>query len=100
MEAAARTAEANGGVSASGKVEPLSANAKVVVAVKPACPRIQICVLIINLLNMEREDVTNNKKPVQRVLPVVETGEGRDRDYDHLVAHLFPVEEEEGKCHH
>ena len=36
---------------------------------------------------------------MQAVLPVVETAGGRDRDYDHLVAHLFPEEEQEGRSH-
>ena len=48
---------------------------------------------------MEAEDVPNKQRSVQRVLPVVESGEGRDRDYDHLVAHLFPEEKQESKSH-
>ena len=36
---------------------------------------------------------------MQSVLPVVESAEDCDRDYEHLVAHLFPEEEQEGKSH-
>ena len=49
---------------------------------------------------MEAEDVVRKQKIVQSVLPVVETGEGRERDYDHLVAHLFPEEDDEGRNQH
>ena len=36
---------------------------------------------------------------MQSVLPVVESAEDCDRDYEQLVAHLFPEEEQEGKSH-
>ena len=48
---------------------------------------------------MEETDAQKYKRTVQGVLSVVETTDVRDRDYDHLVAHLFPEEEQEGRSH-
>ena len=61
--------------------------------------RRQIGVAVKLKLNMEAVDAAKKQRTVQGVLPVVESAEGRDRDYDHLVAHLFPEEEQEGRSH-
>ena len=60
---------------------------------------VQISVVVKLILNMEYADAQKKQRPVQSILPVVETAESRDRDYDHLVAHLFPEEEQEGRSH-